>query len=44
VLSIGIFFSLIVTGLSSTLPSALSGGLVSQGIPAGLREWQRVAA
>ncbi len=34
VLSIGIFFSLIVTGLSSTLPSALSGGLVSQGIPA----------
>ncbi len=35
VLSIGIFFSLIVTGLSSTLPSALSGGLASQGIPAG---------
>ena len=35
VLSIGIFFSLIVTGLSSTLPSALSGGLVSQGVPAG---------
>jgi len=34
VLSIGIFFSLIVAGLSSTLPSALSGGLVSQGIPA----------
>ena len=34
VLSIGIFFSLIVTGLSSTLPAALSGGLVSQGIPA----------
>ncbi len=35
VLSIGIFFSLIVTGLASTLPSALSGGLVSQGVPAG---------
>ena len=35
VLSIGIFFSLIVTGLSSTLPSALSGGLMSQGVPAG---------
>ena len=34
VLSIGIFFTLIVTGLSSTLPAALSGGLVSQGIPA----------
>ncbi len=35
VLSIGIFFSLIVAGLSSTLPSALSGGLISQGVPAG---------
>jgi MFS family permease len=34
VLSIGIFFSLIVAGLSSTLPAALSGGLVSQGVPA----------
>ena len=34
VLSIGIFFSLIVAGLSSTLPGALSGGLISQGIPA----------
>jgi MFS family permease len=35
VLSIGIFFSLIVTGLASTLPAALSGGLVAQGVPAG---------
>jgi MFS family permease len=34
VLSIGIFFSLMVAGLSSKLPSALSGGLVAQGIPA----------
>ncbi len=34
VLSIGIFFSLIVAGLSSTLPGTLSGGLISQGIPA----------
>jgi MFS family permease len=35
VLSIGIFFTLIVTGLSRTLPAALSGGLISQGVPAG---------
>jgi MFS family permease len=34
VLSIGIFFSLMVAGLSSKLPSALSGGLIAQGVPA----------
>jgi MFS family permease len=34
VLSIGIFFSLIVTGLSTTLPASLSGGLIAQGVPA----------
>jgi MFS family permease len=34
VLSIGIFFSLMVAGLSSKLPGALSGGLTAQGIPA----------
>ena len=34
VLSIGIFFSLMVAGLSSKLPSALSSGLTAQGIPA----------
>ena len=34
VLSIGIFFSLMVAGLSSKLPAALSGGLIAQGIPA----------
>ena len=34
VLSIGIFFSLMVAGLSSTLPGALSSGLTAQGIPA----------
>jgi MFS family permease len=34
VLSIGIFFSLMVAGLSSKLPSAMSGGLIAQGIPA----------
>jgi MFS family permease len=34
VLSIGIFFSLMVAGLSGKLPGALSGGLIAQGIPA----------
>ncbi len=34
VLSIGIFFSLMVAGLSSKLPASLSGGLTAQGIPA----------
>jgi MFS family permease len=34
VLSIGIFFSLMVAGLSSSLPSAMSSGLIAQGIPA----------
>jgi MFS family permease len=33
-LSIGVFFSLMVTGLSSTLPAAMSSGLMQQGIPA----------
>ncbi len=34
VLSIGVFFSLMVVGLSGKLPGALSGGLTAQGIPA----------
>jgi MFS family permease len=34
VLSIGIFFSLMVAGLSSKLPNALSSGLTAQGVPA----------
>jgi MFS family permease len=34
VLSIGIFFSLIIVGLSSTLPGALYHGLSSHGVPA----------
>jgi len=34
VLSIGVFFSLMVAGLSSKLPGALSGGLTAQGVPA----------
>jgi hypothetical protein len=33
VLSIGIYFTLIVIGLSATLPHALQRGLVSQGVP-----------
>ncbi|NVN00572.1 MFS transporter [Arthrobacter sp. SDTb3-6] len=34
VLSIGIFFSLMVTGLASTLPATLSNGLIAHGISA----------
>jgi MFS family permease len=34
VLSIGIFFSLMVAGLSSKLPAAMTSGLVAQGVPA----------
>jgi MFS family permease len=34
VLSIGIFFSLMVAGLSSSLPSSLFSGLTAQGVPA----------
>jgi MFS family permease len=34
VLSIGIFFTLIILGLASTLPHALSTGLMAQGVPA----------
>ena len=33
VLSIGIFFTLIILGLASTLPTALSHGLMAQGVP-----------
>ena len=34
VLSIGIFFTLIILGLKNTLPQALYSGLVAQGVPA----------
>jgi hypothetical protein len=34
VLSIGIFFTLMVAGLSSKLPSAMFGGLTARGVPA----------
>jgi MFS family permease len=33
VLSIGVFFSLIILGLAGTLPQALTHGLVAQGVP-----------
>ncbi len=33
VLSIGIFFTLIILGLASSLPAALNHGLVAQGVP-----------
>lgn len=34
VLSIGVFFSLMILGLAGTLPHTLSSGLVAQGVPA----------
>ncbi|AEW97891.1 MULTISPECIES: MFS transporter [Streptomycetaceae] len=34
VLSIGVFFSLMVAGLAGSLPAALAGGLTAQGVPA----------
>lgn len=34
VLSIGVFFTLIITGLAANLPGAVFGGLVHQGVPA----------
>ncbi|HET9896097.1 MAG TPA: MFS transporter [Streptosporangiaceae bacterium] len=36
VLSIGIFFSLMIAGLAATLPTTLSSGLARQGVPAGI--------
>ncbi|HEY0520544.1 MAG TPA: MFS transporter [Ilumatobacteraceae bacterium] len=38
VLSIGLFFSLMVVGLSSTLPQSMSSGLVANGVPAATAE------
>jgi MFS family permease len=34
-LSIGVFFSLMIAGLATSLPSTLSAGLTAQGVPAG---------
>ena len=36
VLSIGIFFSLMIAGLAATLPKTLTNGLTAQGVPAGI--------
>ncbi len=36
VLSIGIFFTLLIVGLASSLPAAMSSGLHAHGIPAGV--------
>ncbi len=41
VLSIGLFFSLMVVGLSSSLPTSMSSGLVANGVPAATA--QRIA-
>ncbi|WP_377267167.1 MFS transporter [Peterkaempfera sp. SMS 1(5)a] len=38
VLSIGIFFSLMIAGLSHTLPGAMHDGLVQQGVPEGVAQ------
>ena len=35
-LSIGVFFSLMIAGLASSLPKTLASGLQQQGVPAGL--------
>jgi MFS family permease len=37
-ISIGIFFSLLITGLHATLPRSLSSGLQAQGVPANVAE------
>lgn len=36
VLSIGVFFSLMIAGLSKSLPGTLAGGLTQHGVPAGV--------
>ena len=36
VLSIGVFFSLMIAGLASTLPATLTHGLTAQGVPAAI--------
>jgi MFS family permease len=38
VLSIGVFFTLMIVGLASALPHALQGGLVAHGVPAASAE------
>ena len=43
-LSIGVFFSLMIAGLASSLPQTLTSGLVRQGVPHGVAAADRVAA
>ena len=38
VLSMGIFFSLMIAGLAATLPATMTGGLVAHGVPAAVAE------
>jgi len=38
VLSVGIFFTLMIVGLSSSLPAAMYHGLVAQGVPTGVAD------
>jgi hypothetical protein len=38
VLSIGIFFTLMIVGLSSSLPATMYHGLVAQGVPTGVAD------
>jgi MFS family permease len=38
VLSIGIFFTLMIVGLSSSLPASMYHGLVAQGVPSGVAD------
>jgi len=38
VLSIGVFFSLMIAGLAATLPTTLTGGLTAQGVPHGVAQ------
>ena len=44
VLSIGVFFSLMIAGLASTLPATLTHGLTAQGVPSGDRAPDRQPA
>ena len=44
VLSIGVFFSLMIAGLAATLPTTLSRGLTAQGVPSLDRPPDRLAA
>ena len=44
VLSIGVFFTLMIAGLAATLPAAMYGGLTAHGVPAAAAHRGRAAA